>query len=130
TGVQTCALPIFELALVAGDVFPDHRIGADDDLLLPVLVLHHDILTLDAGHRGVDGGVGHGGVRPGPRPVAFAIAAHRLGEDDDADRLLAAVGLRRGADADERAFRHVRRRRLFEAPYGNVAGERDLLLAG
>src|SRR5437867_1208414 len=37
-----------ELALVAGDIFPDHGVGADDDLLLAVLVLDHDVLTIDA----------------------------------------------------------------------------------
>src|SRR5215468_3722462 len=118
-----------ELVLVAGDIFPDHGVWPDDDLLLAVLVLHHDVLTINAGYRGVDRGVGHGGVRAGPRPVPFAGAAHRLGKDDHTDRLLAAIGLRRRADADERAFGDVRHRRLGKAPHDHVVGQRHLLLA-
>ncbi len=52
-----------EFVPAADHIAADHRVGSDDDLLLAVLVFHHDDLAVDAGHGGVDRGVGHGACR-------------------------------------------------------------------
>src|SRR6516164_11855539 len=82
-----------ELVLAADHIGADHGVRADDDLLLAVL--DHDNLAVDARHRGVHGGIGHGGVRPIPGPMTLAGATLRLGEDHDLNGALAAVGLGR-----------------------------------
>src|SRR6516165_1825380 len=79
-----------ELVLAAGDVGHDHRVGRDDDLLFPLLVLERDLVAAHAFHHLCHGGVGHGAVgHQVPRPEAFTDAAQRLGEDVNLDRLLA-----------------------------------------
>src|SRR6201999_2874855 len=95
-----------ELALVADLVLHDRNIRADDDLLLAVLVFHHDGPSVDAGNGIADRAVGHGATG-GAVPVgAMAVtgAAHRLREDVHFDRLLAAVWLRQRSAADVVAF--------------------------
>src|SRR6266481_1868629 len=78
-----------ELVLAADHIGADHGLGADDDLLLAVLVLDHDHLAVDARHGGVDRGIGHGGVRPIPGPMTLAGATLRLGKDYDLNGALA-----------------------------------------
>src|SRR5262249_40520688 len=73
-----------ELVLIAGDIGDDHRLGRDDDLLFPVLVLERDLVAVHALHHLRHGGVGHGAVgHQIPRPKALAGAAQRLGKDMD-----------------------------------------------
>src|SRR5215468_4819076 len=88
-----------DLGLVARRISHDRRRRRNENLLLAVLVLDRDRLPIDAGHDGVDRGVGHGA--PGlqvPLAEAFAGAALRFAEDMDGDRLLGAVGLRHRGD--------------------------------
>src|SRR6266545_736694 len=118
-----------ELALLADEVGIDAGVGPDDDRLLAVLVLDHQLLAVNARDGGVDGGVGHGGAGPVPRPVTLAGAALRLREDHYPDRLLAAIGLRRGADADEVALLDVGGRRFDDAEHRRIRRDVDLGLA-
>src|SRR5215813_7310471 len=118
-----------ELVLAADHISADHGVGADDDLLLAVLVLDHDHLAVDARHRGVHRGIGHGGVRPIPGPMTLAGATLRLGEDHDLNGALAAVGLGRRADADEGARLDIGQARLDHPIYRGVVGELHLHVA-
>src|SRR5260370_18627356 len=64
-----------ELILAADHIGADHRIGTDDDLLLPVLIFDHDHLAVDTGHRRVHDRIPHRRVPPSPYPVTPAAAA-------------------------------------------------------
>src|SRR5262252_2321341 len=117
-----------ELALVTGDVGHDHRLRHNDDLLFPLLVLERDLVALHPFHHLRDGGVGHGAVgHQVPRPVTLAGAAHRLGEDVDLHRLLAAVGLRHAGDADERIVLNVGERGLDDPAHRGIVGQPHLV---
>src|SRR5260221_3348795 len=82
-----------KFALVADFIANDRNGRPDDDLLLPVLILHRDYRAVDAAH-----GLAHGAVRhsaaglaiPFP-PMAIAEAALRLVEDLHFHGLLGAV---------------------------------------
>ena len=66
-----------------------------------------------------DIGVGHGAARPAvpvPEPVGHHAATAHSQENVDGERLLAAIRLRHGRHADERAFLDVGERRLDHAP--------------
>src|SRR6516162_4879622 len=109
-----------DLVLVTGDVGHDHRLRRDDDLLFSLLVLERDLVALHTFHHLRDGGVGHGAVgHQVPRPVTLAGAAHRLGEDMNLHRLLAAVRLGHAGDADERVVLDVGERGLDYAAHAN-----------
>src|SRR6516164_7899334 len=117
-----------ELALVTGDVGHDHRLRRDHDLLFSLLVLERDLVALHTLHHLRDGGVGHGAVgHQVPRPMTLASAAHRLGEDMNLHRLLAAVGLRHAGDADERIVLDVGERRLDDAAHRGIVGQPHLV---
>src|SRR5215831_10316087 len=117
-----------EFALVPGDVSHDHRLRHDHDLLFSLLVLERDLVALHPFHHLRDGGVGHGAVgRQVPRPMTLAGAAHRLREDVDLHRLLAAVGLRHAGDADKRVALDVGERRLDDAAHRGIVGQLHLV---
>src|SRR5262249_35255592 len=63
-----------------------------------------------------------------PRPMTLASAAHRLGEDMDLHRLLAAVGLRPASYADEGVILYSAECRLGDAAYGGVIGQFDRVI--
>src|SRR5262249_20871750 len=110
-----------ELIFGAIDIADDDRLRRHDHLLLAVLVLERDHLTVNAGDRGVDRGIRHrtAGLQI-PRPEPLAGAALRVAEDMNRDRLLAAVGLRHGADADIDARLDVLERGLHRRGKPNV----------
>src|SRR5215510_8891195 len=113
-----------EFALVTGDVSHDHSLRHDHDLLFSLLVLERDLVALHPFHHLRDGGVGHGAVgHQVPRPMTLAGAAHRLGEDVDLHRLLAAVGLRHAGDADKRIVLDVGERCLDYAAHRGIVGQ-------
>src|SRR5262245_48047012 len=113
-----------EFALVTGDVSHDHRLRHDHDLLFSLLVLERDLVALHPFHHLRDGGVGHGAVgHQVPRPMTLAGAAHRLGEDVDLHRLLAAVGLRHAGDADKRIVLDVGERCLDDSAHRGIVGQ-------
>src|SRR6516225_7973952 len=117
-----------ELALVTGDVGHDHRVRREDDLLFSLLVLERDLVALHTFYHLRDGGVGHGAVgHQVPRPVTLAGAAHRLGEDMNLHRLLAAVRLGHAGDADERVVLDVGERGLDDAAHRRVVGQLHLI---
>src|SRR5262245_61295078 len=117
-----------EFALVTGDVGHDHRLWHDDDLLFSLLVLECDLVALHPFHHLRDGGVGHGAVgHQVPRPMTLASAAHRLGEDMDLHRLLAAVRLRHAGDADERVVLDVGERCFDDAAHRRIIGQPHLV---
>jgi hypothetical protein len=53
------------------------------------------------------------------------MPAHRLGEDVDLHRLLAAVGLRHAGDADERIVLDVGERRLDDSAHRGIVTRAD-----
>src|SRR5215472_4330703 len=117
-----------ELALVTGDVGHDHRLRRDDDLLFSLLVLERDLVALHTFHHLRDGGVGHGAVgHQVPRPVTLAGTAHRLGEDMNLHRLLAAVRLGHAGNADKRVVLDVGERCLDDAAHRRVVGQLHLV---
>ena len=75
-----CA-PGLSSLLSPADVGADHGVGRHHDLLLAALVFDHQHRPVDAGHRLLDGAIGHGAVRlrvprdDGPRPARAAISA-------------------------------------------------------
>src|ERR1043166_348179 len=107
----------------------DDGVRHDQDLLLAVLVLDDQHLTVDALHRGIDGGVGHGGAGLVPRAVPFAGAALRFREDHDPDRLQRTVSLGLGAHADERSRLDVGDRALADGENLGLVGKTDLGIA-
>src|SRR6266436_730070 len=117
-----------ELALVTGDVGHDHRLRHDDDLLFSLLVLERDLVALHTLHHLRDGGVGHGAVgHQVPRPMTLASASHRLGEDMNLHRLLAAVRLGHAGDADKRVVLDVGERCLDDAAHRRIVGQPHLV---
>src|SRR3979409_531167 len=113
-----------ELGLVCRRVGHDRAIGADRDLLLALLVFERERVGADPRHHLVDRRIGHGALRlEVPGPMAFAGAAHRLGEDVDLHAALAAVGLRHAGDADEGALLDVGIGRLYDRDHHRIVGE-------
>src|ERR1700692_1577385 len=85
--------PGLRSATAAGANITTSTFARDDEFLLAVFVLQDQFLTIAAGNRALDIGVGHGAVRHQvPRPMAFAGATQRLREDVDFNGLLRAVG--------------------------------------
>src|SRR5260221_1071329 len=72
-----------ELILAADHIGADHRIGTDDDLLLPVLIFDHDHLAVDTGHRRVHGRIRHRHARPLPWPSTRPHSTLPLGSYHD-----------------------------------------------
>src|SRR5215470_16087876 len=94
--------PGFKLAPVGHLQTRNRHAGADDDLLLAVLIFHCEDGAVHTGDGLADRAIGHGavgGTGP-PRPMSVAIAAHAVGKDAQLHGLLSAVGLRNAAAGD------------------------------
>src|ERR1700682_1523260 len=119
---------------LAGLEFARRRLleGDDDgcrrhqDLLVAVFVLDRDRLTVGAGDLFGHRGIGHRRIGLEiPGPVAFGDTAHRLGEDQDRHRLLAAVGLRHGGHGRVGVLLDVGKRGLHHLVHRRIIGELD-----
>src|SRR5262245_43025003 len=101
-----------------------------DDLLLAVLVLDQQLFAVLASDHGRDIRIGHGAARPAV-PLRKPIGHHAalcIQEDVNGERLLRAVRLRHGRDADERAFLDVGEGRLEHGVDPRRIRELDLQL--